>query len=434
MRNVLSLAVHKARSILGIYGLFDRLAEIERDAARQNAEACGQILGRLDALEQMLGSREPITAVSQTQISLHDVNLLLHESRGALLRRMPPGAQRMLSAGCAGTWYFEWIEKTYGRVPEHLGIEFYSPKPSDLPDNVTWIVNTVSDMSGVDSNSCDLVFSGQNLEHLWPEEVVGFVLEAARVLRSGGHIVVDSPNRLVTATHNWSHPQHTIELKPDEAVHLLTLAGFDVTAVHGIWLCRDARDGAVLPFDPNQSCENWSVTERTLCARDRPEDSFIWWIEAVRADRQPDSSAVQAFMSGLFEQHWPERIQRLIVPLDRQIELTPEGEWVVSPSGQGGAVVYGPYMPLKRGLYRVTWQLRTLPDGSGPVAICEVMAEVTPEILARAEVFPGKTEVTIEFSLSDTTFGIQFRCISTSEYDFSVLRRIHLEAVPVAVP
>ena len=67
-------------------------------------------------------------------------------------------------------------------------------------------------MSEVGNASCDLVFSGQNLEHLWPDEVSGFLLEAARVLRPGGHLVVDSPNRLLTAPLNWSHPEHTIEL------------------------------------------------------------------------------------------------------------------------------------------------------------------------------------------------------------------------------
>jgi hypothetical protein len=100
-----------------------------------------------------------------------------HHSRRALLRGIPPGAQRFLSAGCAGNCYFEWIEETYGRVPEHLSIEYYMPKPEGLPNNVTWIANTASDMSAVASASCDLVFSGQNLEHLSE-----FLLESARVL------------------------------------------------------------------------------------------------------------------------------------------------------------------------------------------------------------------------------------------------------------
>ncbi len=65
-----------------------------------------------------------------------DVNLLLHQSRAAMLRHMPAGARTLLSAGCAGTWYFGWVEQCYGRVSQHIGIEFYSPRPTDLLDNV----------------------------------------------------------------------------------------------------------------------------------------------------------------------------------------------------------------------------------------------------------------------------------------------------------
>jgi SAM-dependent methyltransferase len=262
-----------------------------------------------------------------------DANLLLHESRGAMLRGMPKGAERILSAGCSGTWYFDWVEKTYGSVKEHIGIEFFSEKPSDLPGNVTWIANTASDMSAVHEASVDLVFSGQNLEHLWPDEVAGFVLEAARVLRIGGHLVIDSPNRLITAAQNWSHPQHTIELTCEEAAHLVSIAGFDVTALRGIWLCRDPKSGEDLPFDPNLKHADWSTNERLLCAREHPGESFIWWLEAVRTDRAPDPSAAYAFMDDLFRRHWPERTQRFLSAPGVAVEPSAEGDWLISAPG-----------------------------------------------------------------------------------------------------
>ena len=131
----------------------------------------------------------------------------------AFLRTMPPNARRLLSAGCAGRWYFDWVAQSYGPVEEHLGIEYYVEAPPDLPANVTWIRNTVGDMSAVADQSCDLVFSGQNLEHLWPEEVAGFLLEAARTLRPGGHLVMDSPNRDPTAPLVWSHPTRNTPLR-----------------------------------------------------------------------------------------------------------------------------------------------------------------------------------------------------------------------------
>ncbi len=189
--------------------------------------------------------RTPHSAISPKL----DVNLLLHQCRGAMLRHMPPGAETILSAGCSGSWYFKWVEQCYGRVPKHIGIELYSPRPADLPANVDWIANSVSDMSGVASGTCDLVFSGQNIEHLWQDEIWGFMIEAARVIRPGGTLVIDSPNRTLTAELNWSHPEHVIEFTPSEMANLFALGGFDVTKMVGLWLCRDRQNGKVLPFD-----------------------------------------------------------------------------------------------------------------------------------------------------------------------------------------
>ena len=356
-----------------------------------------------------------------------DINNLLHDCRSAYLRAMPPGADTMLSAGCAGTWYFDWINRTYGPTRRHIGIEYYSPKPDDLPANVEWIANTASDMSAVRDSSCDLVFSGQNLEHLWPEEVAGFALGAARVLRPGGHLVMDSPNRTVTAAQRWSHPQHTIELTPDEAKHLVQLAGFDVTAVRGIWLCRDPRSGQDLAFDPNTADELWSVPERLICAYEHPEHSFIWWLEAERSTRTPDAGAVRAYMEELFRQHWPERVQRLLSQPSHAVEPTPEGEWVLCAPGQTSFALYGPYMPLKAGRYRVTWRFRGMQVGEGPGAICDVLAEEQEEPIASCEVRSGQAEASLDFALSGTTFGLQYRCRGTGHAGFAVLRRVVLD-------
>ena len=72
----------------------------------------------------------------------------------------------MLSAGCAGSLYFRWIESSYGPVKRHIGVEFYTPKPDDLPPGVEWVKSTVADMQGVEESSVELVYSGQNFEHL----------------------------------------------------------------------------------------------------------------------------------------------------------------------------------------------------------------------------------------------------------------------------
>jgi hypothetical protein len=69
----------------------------------------------------------------------------------------------------------------------------------------------------------DLVFSGQNVEHLWPDQMVAFFCESNRVPKNGGLLVIDSPNREFTELYRWSMGEHTVELTPREAVRVLAL-------------------------------------------------------------------------------------------------------------------------------------------------------------------------------------------------------------------
>lgn len=128
-------------------------------------------------------SPEPPPAAGLSGPDLH------HALRTAEVARMPREEVRtILSAGCAGRWYFDWIAEHYtdGDVERHIGVEWYSPEPDDLPPEVTWIRNTVGEMSNVTDGEVDLVFSGQNVEHLSAQDVVAFLGEAHRVLRPGG--------------------------------------------------------------------------------------------------------------------------------------------------------------------------------------------------------------------------------------------------------
>lgn len=366
-----------------------------------------------------------------------DISTMLHQARSAFLRRMPPGARVMCSAGCAANWYFEWIENCYGKVERHIGVEFYTPKPEGLPKNVEWICNTVSHMDGVGDESCDLVFSGQNLEHLWPDEVVGFLLESWRILRPGGALVIDSPNRSITAPAVWSHPEHTVEVTYQEAVKLMTIAGFDIVSTWGIWLCRDPRTGRLLPLDP-QIQDDWSIAERLLCGADDPENSFIWWIEARRSDRKPDPEALQAEMTRIFDIAWPERIQRFVSGCG-QVEKRPDGEWIVCRAGQPGPALYGPYMPLHPGRYEVTFTISFEGNnGSAPVGQCDVMIgsktePISVRTLIATELKP-LNRVTLEFKLTKLEFGVQFRCISFGTSRLGFRKRVDLRGGPAGYP
>jgi SAM-dependent methyltransferase len=420
VRKLLKPATKFIRSVIGTNGIAAQIAAIDAKVDGIFRTLCGAN-GSMVVASDPSGSLDPLPPQPHL-----DINLLLHHSRSSLMRDIPPGATRLLSAGCAGRWYFDWIERTYGRVQEHIGIEFYSPRPDDLPDNVTWIANTVGNMEAVADKSCDLLISGQNIEHLWPEEVADFLVESARVLKAGGTLCVDSPNRALTERLVWSHPEHTIELTVPEMRHLLDLAGFDVTKEAGIWLCQDPKTGHLFPNDPNSTTCDWTVTERLFSARDKPEQSLLWWFEARRSLRGPDRKAVGAVLDDIFSKAWPERIQRLIVAPGHAVDQRADGEWIVVPSGQGGVVFFGPYMPLRAGRHRVTFDLIPDQGTSGAYARCDVTAGPMATVLQECEIRTGSQQATLEIDLSTLTFGAQFRCVSLGRGGFAVRRHVTL--------
>lgn len=348
-------------------------------------------------------------------------NDLLHELRSYELARMPRVTGTMLSAGCSDASYFAWIAACYGTVDRHVGVELYLPEPDDLPAGVEWLKRSVGDMTDVEDGSVALVFSGQNIEHLFGDDAVDFLLEAQRVLEPEGWLVIDSPNREVTSALTWIQPQHTIEFTPAEAVELVTLAGFDVADVRGLWLCRDAATGEILPLwaegdaDPSLT----EVLRRSILASNDPANSFVWWLEAARATREPDATALRTRYAEIYARAWPERQQRFRHVIGERRENG--GRQVVSvPEAVSGYALYGPYMPLVPGHYRVTFTLRRLGACAEdqPVAVLDVADEQGAVITDRSVLdheLPENvwTDLDTSFTLRELAWGGQFRVFST---------------------
>jgi hypothetical protein len=133
----------------------------------------------------------------------------------------------------------------------------------------------------------DMVFSGQNVEHLWANELAGFLSEANRVLEQDGLLVVDSPNFPVCQTYGWSHPEHITELSVPQITRLLGISGFRVEQCFGLWDCY--LNGKLLPLDPSQDRSSFfsyilvrlkifngfSIRKRISIGLKNPETAFV---------------------------------------------------------------------------------------------------------------------------------------------------------------
>jgi hypothetical protein len=199
-----------------------------------------------------------------------------------------------------------------------------------------------------------------------------------------------------------------------------------VTKEAGIWLCQDPKTGSILPYDPNSTNCDWTVTERIFSARDKPEQAFLWWIESRRTTRLPDRTAIGSILAEIFSKAWPERIQRLTVLPTYRTEQRADGAWIVVPPGQGGVVFFGPYMPLRTGHHRIEFELLPDPGTTGAFARCDIAVGANATILQQRDVRAGTRQVTFEVDISELTFGCQFRCISLGRSGFSVRRHITL--------
>lgn len=271
----------------------------------------------------------------------HNIN---HELRTLQLRRVPKGARRVLSVGAQGRWYFEWFEHNVGPVDEHIGLEAFEEEPNDLPPYATWIANTADHMVDVPDSTIELVFAGQTTEHLWAEELVGFLVESHRVLVDGGLLVIDSPNRIVTEHLHWSHGGHTIEISADEMHELLDLAGFDVLDTTGIWSC--VVDGQILQLE-DRIDDPAVLVNRIANGRERPDDCFVWWINSRRSPRPPDVAALTVRVDRLFVAHWDTRVSRGLFPAAGATALP-------IPVGATGSIGRNLPFPLRAGPVEIT--------------------------------------------------------------------------------
>ena len=352
-------------------------------------------------------------------IPTDEINLFLHELRMRRLELMPADARVVLSGGAANEMYFQWFAEHYpARAERHIAVELFSPAPDPLPEGVEWLARTVGDLSPVRDGEVDLVFAGQVIEHLWPDDVAGFLCEANRVLRPGGAVVIDSPTRFITRALGWTQPEHTVELEVDEIVELLELAGFVDIDVMGIWLCYDRERAQLLPLDAHGGGDEWPWRRRVIEADRRPRDSFIWWAEARNGASRGDTAAVARRAREIYERARPTYFERMRTEIGN-LSVDAAGERFSAPALQG-VLLRGPSMALPPGRHEAVFQLRADVAQSRPapgqkIAVVEVTRDdgkvVADWTLTARDLPPGGAprEVVLPFELPDTAFDGELR-------------------------
>jgi SAM-dependent methyltransferase len=100
----------------------------------------------------------------------------------------------------------------------------------------------MTDLSSYPSGYFDLVYSGQSIEHVRRQEANRVLAQVRRVLRPGGFLALDTPNRELTSLQQkaFIDPDHKYEYSHREMAAMLRGNGFVVEQAVGINYGGDA--------------------------------------------------------------------------------------------------------------------------------------------------------------------------------------------------
>jgi 2-polyprenyl-3-methyl-5-hydroxy-6-metoxy-1,4-benzoquinol methylase len=111
---------------------------------------------------------------------------------------------------------------------------------------VQYRYHSMSDLTGYADGSFDLVYSGQSIEHVPVDEAERVLAAAARILRPGGHLALDTPNARVCRVQQpgFIDPDHDYEYTHGEMMDKLRAAGLEVLEAKGLNLAaRSVAEG-----------------------------------------------------------------------------------------------------------------------------------------------------------------------------------------------
>lgn len=128
---------------------------------------------------------------------------------------------------------------------------------------VTYEYRSMVDLSFLEDDSVDLVYSGQSIEHVSEAEGDVVLRHVTRILRPGGHLALDTPNGRVTRLQqdDFIDPDHEVEYTLGQLRAKLESAGLDVVSERGLnWGGPAVDEGR---YDPGACAANYGVFHDT---------------------------------------------------------------------------------------------------------------------------------------------------------------------------
>jgi SAM-dependent methyltransferase len=173
-----------------------------------------------------------------------------HHARLQLISSLLPKAKQIVDLGGANGSIYEmgyphkFKKITVIDLPPNERDPMYKNlklKPKKTPSGTIKVhFGDMCNMNFLRSNTIDMVWSGESIEHVDALAGAQMIKEAYRILKPGGFFCLDTPNRIITEIHTaWNgggfiHPEHKIEYYPEQLQAMLYDGGFDIVDRRGV--------------------------------------------------------------------------------------------------------------------------------------------------------------------------------------------------------
>ncbi|MDQ4078188.1 MAG: methyltransferase domain-containing protein [Chloroflexota bacterium] len=244
-------------------------------------------MNKLDVLRSFTQSNEYRQVHN---LPIHPLNAL-HQARMMLIQHCLPEAEVIVDLGGASTDYTEGalLGSGYPHKPREIIIVDLPPEERMLPSaesfqeyitsegiKITYLYRSMVDLSPIEDESVDMVFSGESIEHVTEEEGDSVCREAYRVLKQGGYFCLDTPNATLTrleSPHQLIHPEHKIEYHVQELKDKLNRWGFEML-----------EEKAVCPMPESIASGDFSYDEMVqhIGLSDNAEEGYLFFLKAVK--------------------------------------------------------------------------------------------------------------------------------------------------------
>ncbi|MEG4104611.1 methyltransferase domain-containing protein [Microcoleus sp. S13_C5] len=175
----------------------------------------------------------------------------LHSARMEMVRTLLPPAKVILDMGgySGSDERGALLQLGYPYLPEKLYILDFHPDQMMFPGpewsqqvnyqgcEIEYVYGSMADLTCFQKNYFDLIWSGESIEHVTVEEAEKVLSEAYKLLKPGGILALDTPNRRATKVHSpdsYIHAEHKIEYYYEDLCNLIEKHNFKILQTKGL--------------------------------------------------------------------------------------------------------------------------------------------------------------------------------------------------------